>query len=76
MLDVKENMKNILPQFGIEPRLLSRPVLMLFTMPTELSEKKNLHGPSPRANYTDRATTASRRSGCQLLRIKGAMWSE
>jgi hypothetical protein len=34
-----------------------------------------LHGLSPRANYTDRATAASRRSGCQLLRIKGATWS-
>jgi hypothetical protein len=34
-----------------------------------------LHGLSPRANYTDRATAASRRSGCQLLRIKGATGS-
>jgi hypothetical protein len=38
-------------------------------------EKKNLHGLSPRANYTDRATAACRRSDCQLLRIKGATWS-
>jgi hypothetical protein len=30
-----------------------------------------LHGLSPRANYTDRATAACRRSDCQLLRIKG-----
>jgi hypothetical protein len=30
---------------------------------------------SPRAIYTYRATAASRRSGCQLLRIKGATWS-
>jgi hypothetical protein len=30
-----------------------------------------LHGLSPRANYTDRATTACRRSDCQLLRIEG-----
>jgi hypothetical protein len=29
-----------------------------------------LHGLSPRANYTDRATAACRRSDCQLLRIK------
>jgi hypothetical protein len=36
---------------------------------------KKLHGLSPRANNTDRATAASRRSGCQLLRIKGATWS-
>jgi hypothetical protein len=36
---------------------------------------KKLHGLSPRANYTDGATAASRRSDCQLLRIKGAMWS-
>jgi hypothetical protein len=33
-----------------------------------------LHGPSPQANYTDRATAAFRRSNCQLLRIKGATW--
>jgi hypothetical protein len=34
-----------------------------------------LHGLTPRANYTDRATAACRRSDCQLLRIKGATWS-
>jgi hypothetical protein len=34
-----------------------------------------LHGLSPRANYTDRATAACRRSDCQLLQIKGATWS-
>jgi hypothetical protein len=34
-----------------------------------------LHGLSQRANYTDRATAACRRSDCQLLRIKGATWS-
>jgi hypothetical protein len=32
-------------------------------------------GLSPRANYTDRATAACRRSECQLLRIEGATWS-
>jgi hypothetical protein len=31
--------------------------------------KTKLHGLSPRANYTDRATAACRRSYCQLLRI-------
>jgi hypothetical protein len=36
---------------------------------------KKLHGLSPRANYTDRATAACRRSDCQLLRIEGATWS-
>jgi hypothetical protein len=30
---------------------------------------------SPRANYTDRATAACRRSWCQLLRLEGATWS-
>jgi hypothetical protein len=39
------------------------------------SSKTKLHGLSPRANYTDRATAACRRSDCQLLRIKGATWS-
>jgi hypothetical protein len=34
--------------------------------------KKKLHGLSPRANYTDRATSACRRSDCQLVRIEGA----
>jgi hypothetical protein len=37
--------------------------------------KKNLHGLSPRANYTDRATAACPLSVCQLLRIEGATWS-
>jgi hypothetical protein len=40
-----------------------------------LKLKTKLHGLSPRANYTDRATAACRRSDCQLLRIKGATWS-
>jgi hypothetical protein len=34
-----------------------------------------LHGLSPQANYTDRATAACRRSDCQLVRIEGATWS-
>jgi hypothetical protein len=34
-----------------------------------------LHGLSPRANYTDRATAGCRRSDCQLLQIEGATWS-
>jgi hypothetical protein len=36
---------------------------------------KQLHGLSPRVNYTDRATAACQRSDCQLLRIEGATWS-
>jgi hypothetical protein len=39
------------------------------------TKKKKLHGLSPRANYTDRATAACRRSDCQLLRIEAATWS-
>jgi hypothetical protein len=39
-----------------------------------LCEKKKLYGLSPRANYTDRETTACRWSVCQLLRIEGATW--
>jgi hypothetical protein len=42
---------------------------------TKLKLKAKLHGLSPRANYTDRATAACRRSDCQLLRIEGATWS-
>jgi hypothetical protein len=37
--------------------------------------KTKLHGLSPRANYTDRATAAWGRSDCQLVRIDGATWS-
>jgi hypothetical protein len=37
--------------------------------------KEKLHGLSPRAYYTDRATAACRRSDCQLLRIEGSTWS-
>jgi hypothetical protein len=36
---------------------------------------KKLHGLSLQANYTDRATAASRRSDCQLLRVEGVTWS-
>jgi hypothetical protein len=39
------------------------------------SKKTKLHGLSPQANYTDRATAACRRSDYQLLRIEGATWS-
>jgi hypothetical protein len=38
-------------------------------------KKTKLHGLSPRANYTDRAIAASRRSDCQPVRIEGATWS-
>jgi hypothetical protein len=37
--------------------------------------KTKLHGLSPRANYTDLATAACRRSECQFLRIEVATWS-
>jgi hypothetical protein len=37
--------------------------------------KKKIHGLSPRANYTDRATAACRRSDCQLLWIEDATWT-
>jgi hypothetical protein len=37
--------------------------------------KTKLHGLSPRAYYTDRATADCRRSDCQLLRIEDATWS-
>jgi hypothetical protein len=52
--------------------------LQLLQDPSEINGdnlKKNLHGLSPRANYTDRATATCRRSDCQLLRTEGATWS-
>jgi hypothetical protein len=38
-------------------------------------KKTKHHDLSPRANYTDRATAACRRSDCKLVRIEGATWS-
>jgi hypothetical protein len=49
-------------------------LIMLKHVPPNKQKTNKLHGLSPRANYTDRAT-ASRRSDCQLLRIEGAKWS-
>jgi hypothetical protein len=40
-----------------------------------LCVKNKLHGLSSRANCTHRATAACRRTYCQLLQIKCAMWS-
>jgi hypothetical protein len=45
-------------------------VLLQYTI-LKLKKKKLNSGLSPRANYTDRATAACRRSDCQLLRIEG-----
>jgi hypothetical protein len=55
----------------------SKPLLSDDSDSTKQTNKQTnkLHGLSPRANYTDRATAACRRSDCQLLRIEGAMWS-
>jgi hypothetical protein len=42
----------------------------------KMKTDKELHGLSPRAKYTDRATAACRRSDCQLfLQIEVATWS-
>jgi hypothetical protein len=49
--------------------------LQSFGKALKYTNKTKLHGLNPRANYTDRATAASRRSDCQLLRIKDATWS-
>jgi hypothetical protein len=43
----------------------------LFIESTQNLEQKKLHGLSPRANYTDRATAACRRSDCQLFADRG-----
>jgi hypothetical protein len=39
--------------------------------PDVLTQQKKLHGLSPRANYSDRATAACRRSDCQLFADRG-----
>jgi hypothetical protein len=43
--------------------------------PVRLKLKTKLHGLSPRANYTDRAIAACRRSNCHFVRIEDATWS-
>jgi hypothetical protein len=48
---------------------------MAAPVPEFMDTHKKLHGLSPQANYTDRATAACRLSDCQLLRIEGATWS-
>jgi hypothetical protein len=42
----------------------------------ETMPRQKLRGFSPRANYTDRATAACRRSQCHLLWIEDVAWSE
>jgi hypothetical protein len=51
------------------PWLLLQPTRFVWLFSTK--KKTKLHGLSPRANYTDRATAACRRSDCQLVRIEG-----
>jgi hypothetical protein len=50
-------------------------LIKLFKLFNLALKKTELHGLSPRANYTDRETAACRRGDCQLLRIEGATWS-
>jgi hypothetical protein len=52
-----------------------RPGFELHMPKVNSNPKTKLHDLSPRANYTDRATAACRRSDCQLLRIESATWS-
>jgi hypothetical protein len=44
---------------------------MLVCLKEIIYTEKKLHGLSPRANYTDRATAACRRSDCQLFTDRG-----
>jgi hypothetical protein len=55
-------------------RAWPRNVTVDYERSSKLKKKTKLHGLSRRANYTDRATPACRRSDCQLLRIEGATW--
>jgi hypothetical protein len=60
--------------YGMLGILKMKALSTIFVNPITNKQNK-LHGLSPRANYTDRATAACRRSDCQLLRIEGATWS-
>jgi hypothetical protein len=59
----------------MQPRTNKRAVETLIIIIIIIIIIIKLHGLNPRANYTDRATAACRRSDCQLLRIEGATWS-
>jgi hypothetical protein len=61
------------PSRKVHQRLSPRNEVFSLYLCLCLSTNK-LHGLSPRANYTDRATAAFRRSDCQLLRIDSATW--
>jgi hypothetical protein len=67
---------NILIQGSEDTIMYATEKLQVSLAKLSIWEKKiKLHGLSPRANYTDRATAACRQSDCQLLRIEGATWS-
>jgi hypothetical protein len=48
-----------------------RTSILHFLLTSVLSSHKKPHGPSLRANYSDRATAACRRSDCQLFADRG-----
>jgi hypothetical protein len=47
---------------GVVLKQLTTGTISLFTLPYQTKTKTKLYGLSPQANYTDRATTACRRS--------------
>jgi hypothetical protein len=61
------------PQLHLTEALSARPRLLSYRVLPEPSRLKtsNLRDLSPRANYTDLAIVACKRSWCQLLRIEG-----
>jgi hypothetical protein len=67
---------NMARQLLIKPKVSSKGFCeRTYTKYFEKKKKTTILGLSPRANYTDRATAACRRSDCQLFRIEGATWS-
>jgi hypothetical protein len=60
---------------ALEEVVLFFTLVIAWTNHRNITTKNKLRCQSPRANYTDRATTACRRSDCQLLRIKSVTWS-
>jgi hypothetical protein len=69
--------KRLIPSPRALPTMHRIKKLENWIWPRAINNNNNnkLHGLSPRANYTDRATAACWRSDCQLLRIEGATWS-
>jgi hypothetical protein len=69
--EIHQNNNIVSLQKTISLHYIDQPVIVATNKITTTKQTNKLHGLSPRANYTDRATAACRRSECQLFADKG-----